>query len=213
VHTVELGQIVAVWTHCYHVTYDANLVSIRHRRAILPADDLLRAARKLQLLRRRRTRDEVLRVEGQEIIVRNQRPLDPAGLDLEPDGTMADYVACLNSHAYFWPGTASGPIDEGVHMFNHAGGRPSIVIRVRSRSLIQANTTAAVYVSTCNTGATRAERGEKHRRGAHVFEPFEGFSEPAARIVEISFSGVVCLPTDTRYASGPTGPWRYLFQP
>ena len=145
------------------------------------------------------------------MVVRNQRPLDPASLDLEPGATVDEYIACLNSRVYFWPGTMSGPLEDGLRMFHHAGRAPSTLIRVPSRSLIRANPEAAIHVSTCNTGAAWMEGGQKSRRGPQVFQPAGCFPGAAADIAEISFTGPVCLPRSTRYAPRPGGPWRPLF--
>jgi hypothetical protein len=98
--------IIARWTHCYHVTAALNLRSIRRSRILLPAETLFRRLDRRDLLSRRRTRDVRLRLQGQEILVRNQAPLDPESIDLGSTETFEDYVACLNAHVFFWPGTA-----------------------------------------------------------------------------------------------------------
>lgn len=99
------------------------------------------------------------RIEGQRILIRNQLPLDPYSLDLGATVTLEEYVACLNSFVYFWPGTALGPRENGVRMFERTNGAVSVVIRVSTRSLIDVNRDSLTYVATCNTGAAWTEQG------------------------------------------------------
>jgi hypothetical protein len=209
---MELEQIWAVWTHCYHITSADNAISIRRSRLLQPAQTLLIQAKREDLLNRRRTEDVLLRMEGgQHVLIRNQCPLDPDSLDLGPTGTLAGYVACLNSHVYVWPGTASGPIDDGVRMVENSSCVRSIIVKVPTRSLFHANRTVSAYVSTCNTGVAWTERGIKSRRGPEVFQPIMEFSEDPLRIREICFAGNVSLSGDTEYSGSPVGPWRTLF--
>jgi hypothetical protein len=203
--------IIARWTHCYHVTAALNLRSIRRSRILLPAETLFRSLDRRDLLSRRRTRDVRLRLQGQEILVRNQAPLDPESIDLGSTETFEDYVACLNAHVFFWPGTASGPTPDGTRMFLRTEGVTSAMIRVPSRSLLEVNEGSLVHVSTCNTGASWVVAGKKSRRGVDVFQRTECFSESPARIAEISFRGSVSLPDDSECSTGFRGPWRPLF--
>jgi hypothetical protein len=207
------AQFFNIWTHSYHVTSAANLVSIRQSRVLLPTQTLLKQAKRHYFLRRRRTRDVLLRIEGQQILIRNQVPLDPYSLDLGATGTLPEYVACLNSFVYFWPGTALGPREDGVRMFERTNGTLSIVIRMPTRSLIDTNPASPTYVATCNTGVAWTEQGTRSRRGPDVFQPVETFSEQPSSIHEICFGGDVRLPEDAEYGTNPAGPWRPFFQP
>jgi hypothetical protein len=203
-------RIHAAWPQCYHITYNANIPSIRDSRSLFPADVLFRAAGECDLSRERRTRDLLLRIGRHKVIIRNQCPLDPMSLDLAAGYTVQDYIACLNSRAYFWPGTISAPVEDGLRMLCRASTMRSTIIRIPTQSLIQANATSTPYVSTCNSGAAWTECGQKSRRGPDVFQSIECFSGRLADIAEISFAGPVCLPIDATYADHPSGPWRVL---
>src|SRR5688572_6497687 len=113
---VNLDAIIAHWTYCYHITALVNLESLRRSPILLPAATLFRTIDRSDLLNLRRTHDVRLRVQGQEILVRNQAPLNPESIDVGST-TLEDYVSCLNAHVFFWPGTASGPTLDGVRMF------------------------------------------------------------------------------------------------
>lgn len=208
---MNLEQISAIWTHSYHVTSVANLVPIRQSRTLLPTQTLLDRAKRHYFLRRRRTRDVLIRVDGHQILIRNQIPLDPKSLDLGATGTLKDYVACLNSYVYFWPGTALGPNEDGVRMFERTNGKHSIMIRVLTRSLIDRNRASPMFVATCNTGVAWTVQGIKSRRGPEVFKAIDVFLEQPTSIHEICFGGNVRLPDGAEYGITPTGPWQAFF--
>src|ERR1035438_4994956 len=207
---MKLERLCAVWSHSYHVTSGANLASIRKSRVLWPAGTLLERANRPHFVRRRRTEDLLLRVEALQVLIRNQIPLDPSSLDLGSTCTLEEYVVCLNSYVFFWPGTAIGPSNDGVRMFERTDGTRAIVIRVPTRSLIEANLAAPKYVATCNTGVTWTERGIKARRGPEVFQCLDEFSEQPAHIHEICFKGEIRLPDSAELGSSPTGPWSAL---
>jgi hypothetical protein len=208
---VNLEPIIARWTHCYHVTAVVNLQSLRRSRILLPAATLFRRMARSDLLNRRRTHDVRLRLPGQEILVRNQAPLDPDSIDVGSTETLEDYVACLNAHVFFWPGTASGPTLDGVRMFQRTAEVKSAIIRVPSRSLLEANESSLIDVSTCNTGASWVVEGKKSRRGLGVFQRAECFADSPARIAEISFRGPVSLPDNSECSTAFGREWNSLF--
>jgi hypothetical protein len=208
---VNLESIIARWTYCYHVTALVNLQSIRRSPILLPAATLFRRMERSDLLSIRRAHDVRLRSQGQEILVRNQAPLDPDRIELGATETFEDYVTCLNAHVFFWPGTFSGPTLDGVRMFERTAETRSAIIRVPSRSLLEANDSSLVDVSTCNTGASWVVEGKKSRRGLGVFQRAECFADSPARIAEISFRGPVSLPEDSECSRGFGRQWHLLF--
>lgn len=208
---VKLETIIAHWTYCYHVTAVVNLQSLRRSPILLPAATLFRRMDRSDLLNVRRTHDVGLRLQGQEILVRNQAPLDPDSIDVGSTETLEDYVTCLNAHVFFWPGTASGPTLDGVRMLQRTAGVTSAIIRVPSRSLLEANDRSLIDVSTCNTGASWVVEGKKSRRGLGVFQRAECFADLPSRIAEISFRGPVSLPADSEWSIDFGRQWHSLF--
>jgi hypothetical protein len=209
--SVNLKPIIAHWTHCYHVTAALNLQSFRRFGILFPTATLFRLTDRGDLLNRRRTHDVRLQLQGQQVLVRNQTPLDPDSINVGFTETLEDYVACLNAHVFFWPGTASGPTHDGMRMFERTAGVKSAMIRVPSRSLLEANEGSLVHVSTCNTGASWVMHGKKSQRGLYVFQRAECFAEPPERIEEISFRGPVNLPDDCECSTGFGQRWHALF--
>jgi hypothetical protein len=209
---VNLEPIITHWTHCYHVTAVVNLRGIRRSRVLFPAATLFRSTDQSDLLSCRRTRDLQLRFQNQEILVRNQTPLDPDHIDLGSTETFEEYVACLNTYVFFWPGTASGPTLDGARMFRQTVGVKSALTRVPTRSLFEVNEHSIIHLSTCNTGASWLQEGKKSQRGIGVFQRAESFAEPPERIEEIMFRGSVNLPDDSECSTGIGQRWCLLFR-
>jgi hypothetical protein len=208
---VSLESIIERWTYCYHVTAVVNLRLIRCLRVLHPASTLFQQMNRSDLLNCRRTQDVRLEYQDQEILVRNQIPLDPDSIDLRPTERFEDYVAHLNGHVYFWPGTASGPTPDGVRMFQNAGVE-SFLIRVPTRSLIEMNDRSRLYLSTCNTGASWIAEGvKKSQRGSGVFRRAESFPDSPEGVEEISFRCSVNFPDDAECSTGIGERWHSLF--
>ena len=207
---MTVAELLHSWTHLYHVTHIGNLQSIRTRGQLLPAAAIFLEAGAQPLAMQRRTTDVVLRLDRDEVIVRNQSPLNPDALDLE-GGTLDAYVQYLNERTYFWPGTELGPVDDGVRLADVDAA--AVVIRVPSRALLEANATTPLEVSSCNSGAAWTVDGRRCRRGVDVFVPLDRFGHTAADIVEISFTHAVRLPPETRYRVAADSPWQPLFGP
>jgi O-acetyl-ADP-ribose deacetylase (regulator of RNase III) len=204
-------KLFDLWPNCYHVTSKVNLTSIRRSRRLLPAQAIFKKVKQDSLCRERRTNDLMLYVDGHDILIRNQRPLDPEAVEFGTEEALEDYVSTLNSRVFFWPGTTAGPVEDGVRMFDKESAG-SILLTVPFRSLVDANPQAKLYVSTCNTGAAWRNNGRKTRRGQHVFEPVHTFSGYPGDIMEISFvADELELPSKVNYAPSLAGPWHALF--
>jgi hypothetical protein len=186
------------WPYCYHVTFDVNLGLIKASRYLYSADALLSFAGVAKSYRRRMS-EKLIRVKGRMVMLRNQRALDPRALDLSPNCNLSDYVAFLNQRTYFWPGTSSGPVAEGIRMLEVRGPSvPAAVIRVGSRPLMEANKHATALVATFNTGKTGSRKANR-RQAFDLVQPFTDYSKAAEDIIEVSFMNAVRLPKCSEY--------------
>jgi hypothetical protein len=111
---MNVESIIARWTHCYHVAAVINLPSVRRCGALLPAATLFRLSDRGDLLNCRRINNMRLQLQGLEVLVRNQIPLDPNSIDVGLTETFEAYVACLNERVFFWPGGSYAGRDEDV---------------------------------------------------------------------------------------------------
>ena len=207
---MDLQSISAVWSHVFHVTAAANVPSIRRSRVLWPAKTLLEMADRPELVRQRRTENLSVEIESHEVLLRNQIPLNPDLLDLGNAHTLEEYVMCLNSYVFFWPGNADGPRDDALRMFERTNALGAVSLRVPTHSLLERIGALATYVTTCNTGVTWTEQGTKARRGPEVFQNLETFSTNPSLIQEICFQSEVFLPSNTEWSCAPGGPWTAL---
>ena len=207
---MQTEDFVRRWPFCYHVTFTLNLTVIRQAGALYAAQTLLRSAGRAAY-RSRRDADMTIRIESRSVVLRNQRALNPSALLLPPGCSLDDYIAFLNERAYFWPGTASGPIDDGLRLWaSHIAGNPPAIIRVPSMSLVDANGCATMQVADCNTGASWMEGGRKSYRAPTRCRPVEEFSGDPEAIAEVSFHHAVRLPRCTQVAASYRGGWGSL---
>lgn len=208
--TMQTDDFIRRWPFCYHVTFTLNVALIREAGVLYSAQTLLRSAGHSEH-RRRRGADMTVQIGDQLVVLRNQRALDPSALSLPPECSVDDYVMFLNQRAYFWPGTAGGPVDDGVRMLaSHVNGWPAAIIRVPSTSLVDANSHVMLQVADCNTGASWIERGRKSYRAPRRSQPIEAYSGDPESITEVSFCHAARLPRCAQIAASYRGGWESL---
>jgi len=204
---MQTDDFVRRWPFCYHVTFTPNIARIREAGMLYAAQTLLRSAGH-PALRHRREADMTIRIDDRSVVLRNQRALDPCALALPADCSLGDYIAFLNERAYFWPGTASGPVDDALRLWaSHAAGDPPAVVRVPSLWLVDANGDAALQVADCNTGASWMEGGRKAYRAPRRCRHVVDFSGDPEAVNEVSFRHAVRLPRSTQVAASCRGGW------
>ena len=204
---MKTDDLCVYWSHLYHITAEINLHSIRKAQMLWPTRALLAQANLPEYVRKRRTEDIVLHFQHWPILLRNQIPLDPNSIALGSGCTLEEYIACLNSYIFFWPGTADRATADAVRMFERTNATRAIAIRVPTRSLVEANASLPVYVTSCNTGLTWTEQGIKAPQGPNVFKLLKSFPDEPGRIHEICFKSRICLSDNAQIAISPSGPW------
>jgi hypothetical protein len=207
---MDVNQFARQWPYCFHVTFAVNLGLIKTFGCLYSAKTLLSIAGEIRSCHRRMT-EQVIYVRGQPVVLRNQRALNPQALDLPCDCSLDDYIAFLNERAYFWPGTSTGPVADGIHLLaGHGSPMPAAMIRVGSKSLMELNEHAAIYVATCNTGASWADGSGKSRRAPDFFRPLPEYSGDSQAIVEVSFVKSARLPNCSEYSTTSVQGWELL---
>lgn len=181
----------------YHVTDRANLTLLREQRRLQPAADLIRAAGRLEWLGMRR--EQLLRLEtpGGSVVLKDQRPLIAANMQLATGWTLAEFVEYLNSFVYFWPGTDRGPIGPGQRLLNHYEADGPVVLRVPTIQLLEANPGTVPQFCAFNSGAPRYHSGKRAVRGPHLFKHADEFPRHARDVVELAFPTAINLPAST----------------
>lgn len=203
-------EIVSLWPFCYHVTFASNLASIRKTGVIRPAAELLEAAG-VGRPQGRRLSERRLRIDGLEVCIRNQRALDPEALQLGEDERLEHFLSYLDRRTYFWPGDTAGPVRDGQRMIDaHGDDLPAAIIRIPTRSLIDANLPRVLCVAAVNTGAAWHGGGRSARQLRSAVVQLADFAGDLRLIVECSFDGAAALPAPTEVAPPALIDWRQL---
>ena len=208
---LDLKAFVALRPYAYHLTSASNLASIRESGQLKPAADLLEAANANEWLNRRRPDCIVVKVGRQEVVIRDQRPLHRGNLLLEAGFLFEDFVRLLNSHIYFWPGTAEGPNDYGRRHFARYEEESPAILRVPTADLLRANQDLRPRVCRFNSGSPRCVGGKRSPRSPRTFCEFSDFAGTASQVVELTFPAPITIPESTRVRQGKSGEFVRLF--
>jgi hypothetical protein len=76
--------------------------------------------------------------------------------------------------------------------------------------LLVANPGRDLFVSRCNSGSARHQKGHRVKRGPATFRCLSEALFPASSVVELSFLEGVRLPADSEFSTALEGPWRRL---
>lgn len=188
-----VGSFVSLRPRLYHLTAASNVESILSEGALHPAAHLLREAGETRLIRERRGEQATIEVRGRPVHIRDQAPLHPGNMALGDGWSLADFVAHLNEHVFFWPGTTAGPSDYGRRHFERYQAEPNAVLVLDAARLIAANTEPGVRLCRYNSGSPRCNAGRPSPRGKATFVPPAQFEGGPGAVVEVVFRGSVRL--------------------
>jgi hypothetical protein len=207
VMATDTGAFSRIRPWVYHLTATTNLVLIEHSRQILSASALIRRAGRSELSRRRRSGDERLRVDGHDVILRDQAPLHEGNLTLSGGWKFEDLVEALNGRVFFWPGTESGPNAHGRRHFGRYQTEHPVLIRVKTVDLLAANDRAIPEFCRYNSGSPRCSGGRRSPRGPETFVEASSFEGLPSKVVELVFREVAVLPDSWEISHSSDGPW------
>jgi hypothetical protein len=128
------------------------------------------------------------------IVLKDQRPLIAANVELTPEWSLGEFVEYLNSFTYFWPGNDRGPIGPGQRLLDHYEADGPLVLRIATEELMRHNTAMIPEFCAFNSGAPRYHSGKRSVRGPHLFKTAAEFPSRASEVVEVAFRGDVLLP-------------------
>lgn len=208
--TLDLALLKKLRPLVFHLTARENVAQLRSCRRIYPAADLMRSAGRAALISQRRLRHEKLLIDGASVMVRDQAPLHEGTIAFEIGWHMSRFVAHINEHVFFWPGSNAGPIRAGRSHFERYRAESPVVIRMPLESLVQHNPDSEVLVCRHNSGAPRCSRAQRSPRGSTTYASLGSFTGVASDVVEIVFRGPVHLPAGAECSDSPDGCWRSL---
>lgn len=198
---------IKIRPYAYHLTARGNLDVIRTSRRLLSAQALASDDHERAALTEKRQEG----VRFAKAFIRDQKPLHRSNIELAEGFAFDQLLDLLNAQIFFWPGTNEGPIRAGLNHYERYKGESPIVLRISTRSLVDANQRRVPRLCQYNSGAPRCSGGNKSPRGPETFRPAEDFLGTASQVVAQTFELAVDLPDSTMIGPSPQGPWTPLF--
>ena len=204
--TIE--ELAKLRPFAYHSSGEENFDAIIRHRRLRSASAILNGAGHDDLLSNRRPSSVTLEVNGETVVIRDNRPLRPASVKLLGGWSLSDWFRELNSRVFLWPGTEEGPIDRGrSHFERYASEGAVFTIRVPTLSLVAANPGRDLWVTRCNSGSARHHGGKPVPRGPSTFQPTHAAGFRPSQVVELSYIAEAKLPPDAQWSKLLSGPW------
>ena len=195
----------------FHTSGHENFSAIRRHRKLRSSRSILEGTVHEYLLVERRKSSVTLNVNGETVVIRDNRPLRPASIALQGGWLLSDWLGELNSRVFLWPGEEDGPIQRGrAHFGRYASEGLVFTIRVPTHSLVEANKDRELWVSRCNSGSARHIGGKPVPRGPATFQLTASAPFRPSEVIELSYRGEARLPSDAQWSTSLSGPWEGL---
>jgi hypothetical protein len=194
--------------YLYHLTARENIAGILNDQRIHATSELLKEAKQSELIRSKRPEMILLSVLNRQVRIRDQAPLYAGNCTFPQGFSFNDLIEILNSHVFFWPGTASSPIDYGIRHFERYESEGPVILRVSTDQLFASNPGNESKICRYNSGAPRCTQGKGSPRGPEIFQRLSLFSGNPSQVREITFETMVILPSQIEISKTPNGPWQ-----
>lgn len=199
--SLDLRRFSHSYPWLWHVTSAANAARIARTRRIDPAEALLRAAGRADLVAVRRKRDLTVEVDGEPVVLRDQAPLLEGHIRWEQGWDLSRFVTALNQRVFFWPGRWDRPSSRsGANGAAFLGISGVVAVLVPTEAILDleaiadaAGLTPKVELSRYNTGGPRTTAGVKSPRGDSTFVPLGAWEGPPSLVREVAVAGALDL--------------------
>ncbi|TAI47632.1 DUF7002 family protein [Flagellimonas allohymeniacidonis] len=145
-------------------------------------------------------------IDGNEIMIRDQRPISVKSLNkcLQDNCSVSDFIFYLNSRIFFWPNLYR----LNIH-FNRYSHENPVILKCSTEALLSLND----HSKFChlNSGATRCHPkwdGAPPPRGLNSFVSLDNFEYGYRKIAEVTFEDSCTLPETIWRSDNPNGPWQ-----
>ncbi|HEV7991527.1 MAG TPA: hypothetical protein VGP25_06850 [Gemmatimonadaceae bacterium] len=196
--------------YLYHLTARSNLPRIRQDGGLESAASLAQRANDSVVIEAKRATHLPIDIDGERVMLRDQKPLHAANMRLEDGWTFERFIAHLNERVFFWPGRDSGPNDYGRRHFGRYETEKPVIVRVAFAGLVAANSQSVPLFARVNSGSPRWSGGAQPVRGSRTFVAADVAPFGAGDVVEVTFQGRVQLPPGAQVADSPDGAWSAL---
>ncbi len=207
---MDIQHFIEKTPYLYHLTDRCNLDFIKESKKLFSTVQIIKMAEDEDgdgdsFLRTRRPKHSPIKINGFDLSIRDQRPLNKA-LErcLTDNWTAGDFILHLNRRVFFWPSLKR----LRIHYGRYASENP-IILRFSTKQMLELNKHAEI--TNINSGATRpsgALGGKAAARGKNTFKKFENFDLAASKVAEVTFPEFCCLPDEFFIGNSPEGPWR-----
>jgi hypothetical protein len=207
---LEVSEFAKLRPFLFHLTSRENIRRIKGTWALESAERLLALVGRLDWVDARRVGPRRIVIDGEALALRDQDPLHDGAIAFEAGWNLGKFVSHLNRHVFFWPGSASGPINYGRNHFERYAAERPLLLRIGLYQLIVANASAEPLFCRFNSGAPRVVGGRRSPRGPSTFQRAEIFAGTPSDVVEVVFQDNIILPQSTQIGESLAGPWQTL---
>jgi hypothetical protein len=211
---IDLPDFVKTSPFLYHLTYSTNVNRIHRLRQLDCAAKLMRAGGYEHLLRERRLEMPQFAVDGDTVLLTDQKPINEANIEFQGGWQLPDLIEALNNRVFFWRGSRSGLLakDRGHHAKYVAMEQELTFLRLPFQETNELNAARGPELSKYNTGAARRNNGKRILRGPTTFSAPESADFDIGEVREVAFCDFLVLPMSTEYCRSTwSGPWKSLF--
>jgi hypothetical protein len=210
-------QFVSERKFLYHFTNPENFGMLQRERAMLSASAWVERANAFmsqiddpgRYLGIAREEPRRLQVGPCTFVTLNdQKPLLALGQMPKLQGSYKDFLRCLNSYVFYWPGDEKGPKPP-------RGLAKSFGTRYAHYGLLRVPTAEAwrreAIIQFCRNNSGAPQARDRIERGPQMFFKHNTKGLEPKEIAEVVFSGFVDLPPDAEWKDPGSKTWRPLF--
>jgi hypothetical protein len=203
---MDLQSFVQKRPYLYHLTFRENLPHILQGKTIYSTNELLllsKVANPENISRVKRNGHTALMVDGQNRLIRDQKPISEKALAkcLTGGWSCADYYEFLNERVFTWP-----TLERLERHYGTYKEEKPVIVRLCTAVIIERNP----HVKFCrlNSGATRANSylgGIPPFRGADTFQCADDYDFPVGSVAEVTFEKLCRLDGEIFITDSPNG--------
>jgi hypothetical protein len=211
---MELQKFIESREYLYHLTDKINLKSILSDYTLKSTTELVKSSnitKKADFLRDRRLKHCPISINGFDIMIRDQYPLNPAIAmkNMTKGWVFEDFVYHLNSRVFFWPTEK----DLRSHYKRYENDKEyPMILRFETKEVVALNKPEPFFCKY-NSGAPRChnsfEKGAAPR-GENSFLRAIDYPDPIASVREVTYLNFCKLPRNIYISAHPNKPFKKL---
>jgi hypothetical protein len=211
---MELQKFIDSRKYLYHLTDQVNLKSILNDYTLKSTKELVKAShieKKTAFLRTRRLNHCPIKINGFDIMIRDQYPLNPviAMKNMTKGWVFENFVYHLNSRVFFWP--TKKDLKSHYKRYENDNEFP-MVLRFETKEVVALNKSKPLFCKY-NSGAPRCHNSFKKGaapRGKNSFLPAIDYPDSIGSVREVTYLSSCTLPKNIYISSHPNKPFRKI---